>query len=136
MLSTEQKNSGTDLALDLVLATIDQLQEDGSYRTPDGRADERARILTEKYRGTSIMAKVIESGFATITKRDCYQNDGDGNLDLVRFDFTEGDVEYVSPAHGGFIELTDGTCISFNSHGQNGSLPEGYKLGLELNVIE
>lgn len=120
---------------ELLGAVEEQLQEDGHFRTPLDADTRRRDILTRRWEGTAIAAKVIDGGYTDITKHGVYEDDGDNNFEAVRFRGTLGVIQTVSPAYGGYIELDNGTCISLKAQGSRGQLPEGYNPGILITEL-
>jgi hypothetical protein len=95
-------------------------------------------MLTDRWRGTKIVARVAEGSPASITKVGVYDETpgrwGERTGSPVRFPEAEGEVESMSPAYGGYIALADGHCIGLPTRGETRPMPLS-NLGLEVEVV-
>jgi hypothetical protein len=141
MLSVKSKKEigspDSDLLTDLFIAVKAQHKEDGTGCTPFDSAAKRRKMLTDRWAGTPIVARVAEDSPAHITKTGVYDEKpgiwGERTGLLIEFPETEGEVESVSPAYGGYIALTNGYCVSLPNRGEKRPLPMD-KLRLEVEV--
>ncbi len=139
----EALSPDSDILTDLVIAVRSQHEEDGTGCTPfrvveSGNAAKRRKMLTERWRGTRVAARVIKDAPATITKHGVYDETpgqwGERTGDLVRFSEAEGKVKEMSPAYGGYIELTGGFCVSLPNYGKEEPIAMD-ELGLKVEVV-
>lgn len=121
--SPETEPTGEALWLDVERFAHDQLHADTF--TPESLA-ERAKALTERWRGTLVALNVLDGGVPIITR--------DGETDV--FTEAEGAVESVTVGGGGGVEvnLDDGSCLSLPLHGSLDSAPEDCKSGWTATV--
>jgi hypothetical protein len=134
----EQDPTTADLVDELVRAVHDQIEEDGSARTPAFAADERRQTLTERWKGARLVAAAVEDGTASIHKQGVDHEVGDGAgdtwIEAVEFPSAQGRIKAVSPSQGGWIELTNGTDICLGLRGEDGIPLPDQELGLELSL--
>jgi len=129
----EVRLTGDDLMTEFLDAIAGQRREDGTYITPHP-AEKRSRILNAHWRGTEIAAKVLQGGAARITRAGYH----DGQGESIQFPVAQGEIERMSPAYGGSIELTDGACIALGmpSSDRKGPIRPDFNPGLEITIIE
>jgi hypothetical protein len=136
--SEGERDPNADLVDELVRAVHDQIQKDGSARTPAHSADEKKRALTERWRGARIVAAVMDDGIASITKTGVMREheDGEGNKwgEPAKFPNARGRIEAVSTSHGGYIQLTNGMDVCLHIRGEGGVPLPDQELGLELSL--
>ncbi len=127
----------SDILADLAVAVKEQHKKDGTSCTPLGSDAELHEMLTDRWRGTKIVARVAKGSPASITKAGVYDETpgrwGERTGLLVRFPEAEGEVESMSPAYGGYIALTDGHCIGLPTRDTTRPLPLS-NYGLEVEV--
>ncbi|HVV26200.1 MAG TPA: hypothetical protein VHC21_04190 [Candidatus Saccharimonadales bacterium] len=130
-----------DLLTDLLEAVKDQYEEDGTLLTPYDSDRERREVLTERWAGTIIAAKVLEDSPVRIVKQ------GDEGIyeDVGKYEkgkyfapkpFPEmaGVIDSVSPAYGGYIALDRNWSVVLpNRDGKR--LLQAPELGLSIEIL-